>query len=104
MECLNLKYENKPCYNIHFRPDFSDLANVFKEDLKKDYDNICVVTDSNVAGLYLAEVVGIFKGVCDNVCSFSFDAGEASKNLDTVSLLYETLIMKRFTHEVLDNL
>lgn len=101
MDCLNVKYENKPCYNIYFRPDFSDLANVFKADLQKNYDNICVVSDSNVASLYLAEVVGIFKGICDNVCSFSFQAGEASKNLDTVSLLYEHLILKKFTRNSL---
>ncbi len=101
MDCLNVKYENKPCYNIYFRPDFSDLASVFKSDLNKQYDNICIVSDSNVAKLYLAEVIGIFKSICDNVCSFSFDAGEASKNLDTVSLLYEHLIMKKFTRSSL---
>ncbi|SDH43752.1 3-dehydroquinate synthase [Pseudobutyrivibrio sp. 49] len=101
MDCLNVKYENKPCYNIYFRPDFSDLASVFKSDLNKEYDNICVVSDSNVAGLYLAEVVSIFKSICNNVCSFSFDAGEASKNLDTVSLLYEHLIIKKFTRSSL---
>lgn len=96
-ECLTINYEGEPCYNIHFRPDFSDLGQVFKSDLNKDYDNICVVSDSNVAQLYLAEVVNIFKSICDNVCSFSFEAGEASKNLDTVSHLYEHLIHKRFT-------
>ena len=101
MDCLNVKYENKPCYNIHFRPDFTDLASVFKSDLNKEYDNICVVSDSNVASLYLAEVVSIFKSLCDNVYSFSFDAGEASKNLNTVSLLYEHLIMKKFTRNSL---
>ena len=101
MDCLNVKYENKPCYNIYFRPDFTDLATVFKSDLNKDYDNICVVSDSTVAGLYMAEVVGIFKSLCDNVCSFSFEAGESSKNLDTVSLLYEHLIIKKFTRNSL---
>ena len=99
--CLNIKYEGESCYNIHFRPDFSDLSQVFKSDLNKEYDNICVVSDSNVAALYLGEVVGIFKEICENVCSFSFPAGEASKNLDTVSLLYEHLILKKFTRNSL---
>ncbi|SHJ30044.1 3-dehydroquinate synthase [Pseudobutyrivibrio xylanivorans] len=101
MECLNVKYENKPCYNIHFRPDFTDFATVFKSDLNKQYDNICIVSDSNVANLYLAELVEICKTLSDNVCSFSFEAGEASKNLNTVSLLYEHLIMKKFTRSSL---
>ncbi|QFJ55611.1 3-dehydroquinate synthase [Pseudobutyrivibrio xylanivorans] len=99
--CLNIKYDGEPCYNIYFRPDFGDLAGLFKKDLNKDYDNICIVTDSNVARLYLAEVVSIFKGICENVCSFSFEAGEASKNLDTVSMLYEHLIHRKFTRNSL---
>ena len=97
MKHITINYEGSPCYNIHFRQDFNDLTQVFKNDLNKNYDNICIVTDSNVASLYLGEVVSIFKGLCDNVYSFSFDAGEASKNLNTVSMLYEHLILKKFT-------
>ena len=101
MKHITINYEGSPCYNIHFRQDFNDLAQVFKNDLNKNYDNICIVTDSNVASLYLGEVVTIFKGLCDNVYSFSFDAGEASKNLNTVSMLYEHLILKKFTRNSL---
>lgn len=101
MKHITINYEGNPCYNIYFRSDFSDLSKVFKDDIKKDYDNICIVTDSNVASLYLADVISIFKDLCDNVCSFSFDAGETSKNLDTVSLLYEHLILKKFTRNSL---
>ncbi len=100
MDCLNVKYNGESCYNIYFKPDFSELATFYKSELK-DYDSICIVTDSNVAELYLAEVVSIFKSVCDNVCSFSFPAGEQSKNLDTVSMLYEHLIIKKFTRNSL---
>lgn len=100
-ECLNIKYNGEPCYNIHFKSNFDDLAKVFKQDLDKDYDKICIVSDSNVAGIYLAEVISVFKNVCDNVCSFSFEAGEASKNLTTVSMLYEHLIHKKFTRNSL---
>ena len=58
---LNVKYEGNPCYNIYFRPDFSELSTVVKSDLNKEYDNICIVSDSNVSGLYLGQVVSIFK-------------------------------------------
>lgn len=98
---LEIKYDNKPCYNIHFRDSFDDLLDLFNQDLNHQYDNICVVSDSNVASLYLLDVINIFKKTGSNVTSFSFQAGEQSKNLDTVSLLYEHLILKKFTRNSL---
>ncbi len=98
---LMINYNNAPCYQIHFRSDFKDLLSCFSTDVDKKYDNICIVSDSTVAELYLAEVVSIFKQTDSNVTSFSFPAGEASKNLDTVSLLYEHLIFKKFTRNSL---
>lgn len=101
MKDLNINYEGKPCYKICFRPDFNDLLNVFNTEVNRKYDNICIVSDSNVSKLYLAEVISIFKETGSNVSSFSFDAGEASKNLDTVNMLYEHLILKRYTRNSL---
>ena len=101
MHDLIINYEGKPCYEICFRPDFNDLLELFNSEVNHTYDNICIVSDSNVAPLYLAQVLDIFKQTSSNVCSFSFEAGEASKNLETVNLLYEHLIMKRFTRNAL---
>ena len=101
MKDLNINYEGKPCYKICFRPDFNDLLNVFNTEVNRKYDKICIVSDSNVSKLYLAEVISIFKATGSNVSSFSFDAGEASKNLDTVNMLYEHLILKRYTRNSL---
>ncbi len=101
MKDLNINYEDKPCYNICFRPDFTDLLDTFNSNVNRQYDNICIVSDSNVAKLYLSEVISVFKQTNSNVCSFSFDAGEASKNLNTVNMLYEQLILKRFTRNSL---
>ncbi|MCR5581951.1 MAG: 3-dehydroquinate synthase [Pseudobutyrivibrio sp.] len=98
---LTINYDNAPCYNICFRPDFSDLFSVFQSEVNRNYDNICIVSDSNVASLYLAEVVSIFKQTGSQVSSFSFEAGEASKNLDTVNMLYEHLILKKYTRNSL---
>ena len=58
---LLINYENEPCYKIVFRPNFDDLLEVFNTEVNHQYENICIVTDSNVAKLYLADVISIFK-------------------------------------------
>ena len=98
---LLINYENKPCYKIAFRPDFSDLLNVFNTEVNHNYDKICIVTDSNVATLYLADIISTFKKTDSEVYSFSFEAGEESKNLDVVNMLYQHLIMHKFTRNSL---
>lgn len=100
-EELLINYENQPCYKIVFRPNFDDLIDVFNKEVAHTYDNICIVTDSNVAGLYLGEVISAFNNLDSNISSFSFPAGEESKNLDTVNLLYQHLINKKFTRNSL---
>ncbi|RKD34235.1 3-dehydroquinate synthase [Lacrimispora algidixylanolytica] len=57
---------------------------------------ICIVTDSNVASLYLEEVEAIVSRCCQVTSHFIFPAGEENKNLDTVRSLYETLIEKQY--------
>ncbi len=101
MDALTVNYEGQPCYKIVFKPDFTELLSVFNSEVHKSYDKICIVSDSNVAQLYLAEIIDVFKGTDSQVCSFSFPAGEASKNLDTVNMLYEHLIHKKFTRSSL---
>ncbi|MCR4693897.1 MAG: 3-dehydroquinate synthase [Pseudobutyrivibrio sp.] len=98
---LLVNYQGKPSYTIYIREDFNDLASCFRRDIDHSYDSICLVTDSNVAPLYLKELLDIFKGLCDNVSSISFSAGEQSKNLDTVQLVYKHLINKKCTRNSL---
>ncbi|MCD8074927.1 MAG: 3-dehydroquinate synthase [Lachnospiraceae bacterium] len=57
---------------------------------------ICVVTDSNVAPLYLEEVMQASSACSDTVLSFELPAGEANKTLDHVRELYEVLIQAGF--------
>lgn len=97
---LIINYQEKPCYNIAIRSDFSDLQNELKK-LNKNYDYICVVTDSNVAPIYLDQILDILKSQSANTHSFVFDAGEKSKNLNTVQNLYEYLIENKFTRNSL---
>lgn len=60
---------------------------------------ICIVTDSNVAPLYLEQVKTLLAPVCSQVDAFVFPAGEASKNLNTVRDLYEFLILKHYDRQ-----
>ncbi len=98
---LNINYQGEYSYTIAIRPNFDDLLSLLNEKVGKTYDNICIVTDSNVAGYYLKEVLDIFNQTDSNITSFSFTAGEESKNLDTVKMLYEHLIIKKFTRKSL---
>lgn len=58
---------------------------------------VAIVTDSNVAPLYLKAVIDSFKTAGFEVYSFSFTAGEPSKNLDTVSKILEFFCISRLT-------
>lgn len=98
---LTINYDGKPCYQINIRDSFDDLLNCLQKGVDKVYDSICIVTDSNVEGLYLTQIMDIFNKTDSQVTSFVFAAGEQSKNLDTVSNLYEHLIFKKFTRNSL---
>ena len=93
---LNVKYEGKPCYNIHVESSFSSLEKSLREDLDNLQRKVCIVTDSHVAALYLDEIASICGDLFTKVISFVFPAGEASKNMDTVQKLYLSLIENHF--------
>ena len=101
---INVNYNGQYSYSICIRSDFNDLIPMLNEKVKKSYDKVCIVTDSNVASHYLSDLLEIFKNNGDEVYSFSFEAGEASKTLDTVGFLYEHLITKKFMYFVFNKL
>ena len=75
MECLN--------YPIYFQESFETLTDAFIAAGLTDR-RVCLITDQNVAGLYLKEVQKIIPGE-----SFIIPPGEENKNLDTISRIYE---------------
>ena len=93
LDRLEVNFENKPCYDIVISDDFSGLK---KELNKLDIDNkrICIVTDSNVAEIYLDNIKEELSGL--NVFVHTFEAGEKNKHLGTVSDIYDTLILNKF--------
>ena len=56
----------------------------------------CIVTDSNVAELYLERVRQELEPLFEKVTVFLFPAGEENKNLLTVQQLYTHLIEEKF--------
>lgn len=57
---------------------------------------ICVITDSNVAGLYLDDLEQRLSGLNLPVFHHMIRAGEEYKNLETVSEIYDTLSNHQF--------
>ena len=88
---LLVKREGDFRYPIWFEEDFSNLAQVMREEGLADR-KICIVTDSNVGPLYEAPVKKALSEVSSDISVFTFEAGEKNKNLDTVSSLYQALI------------
>ncbi|MBR5953615.1 MAG: 3-dehydroquinate synthase, partial [Pseudobutyrivibrio sp.] len=58
---INVNYNGQYSYSICIRSDFNDLIPMLNEKVKKSYDKVCIVTDSNVASHYLSDLLEIFK-------------------------------------------
>ncbi len=78
-------------YEILIRNDFDDLAREL-EKFAIATKKLCIITDSNVGRLYAQQVVLQLKRHCREISVFTFTAGEASKNLETVQDIYRFLI------------
>ncbi len=91
IETLYVKREGEFSYPIYFRQDFQDLYLAMKE---AGYENrrICIVTDTNVAPLYLDQVEKVLAPLTEHLSSFVIEAGEENKNLQTVQKVYRHLI------------
>ncbi len=95
MEALTVHLNNEPIYNIEYSDSFQELVNLINE-LGYSNRKICVVSESNVASLYLDAILLLLGKCCKKAVSYIFPEGEESKNLDTVKGLYEKLIIEKF--------
>ena len=87
--------DGAPIYDIVLEDSFDRLPEEM-ERLGSQGRKLCIVTDSNVAPLYLEAVEKLLSGCFSQVTSYVFPAGEEHKNLDTVKRVYEHLIQNRF--------
>ena len=94
-ELITVHYNEKPIYDIAIEKDFSKLAMKVLE-LGISGRKLCIVTDSNVGELYADEVKNELEKTGNAVFVYTFRAGEASKNLNTVENVYEYLIINKF--------
>ncbi|WP_373216936.1 3-dehydroquinate synthase [Ruminococcus sp. 5_1_39BFAA] len=90
-ERLLVKRQGDFHYPIYFEEDFSCLAQAFQDENIAGR-KVCIVTDSTVGPLYENAVREALIPVSMDVTTFTFPAGEARKNLDTVGELYRILI------------
>lgn len=95
MKRLTVNKDKKPCYDIVFERDFSQLEKELSLLGSKD-KRLCIVTDSNVVKLYGEQVEAILKTVSKKCVLYTFPAGEENKNLSVVQGLYEFLIKEGF--------
>ena len=78
-------------YNIVIEPDFIKLVDILL-DVFPDCSKYMLVFDSNTDRFLKNETLKLIQATGKIVNSFTFTAGEDSKNLSTVKELYEELI------------
>jgi 3-dehydroquinate synthase len=94
-EDLTVHLDGKPVYNIVYKTSFEGLADEMKK-LGYSDRKICIVSETNVASLYMDAILLSVEKCCKKAVSFVFPEGEASKNLYVVKDLYEKLILEHF--------
>lgn len=92
---LEIKENGKKIYEIHLKDSFEDLLESM-EFLNLPARKVCIVTESNVAPIYLREIYIRISEKASTVITFSFAAGEANKQLSTIEQIYEHLIKHHF--------
>ncbi|MDD7643380.1 MAG: 3-dehydroquinate synthase [bacterium] len=98
-----VNYEGKKCYEITLNGGFESLISDMHQAIGDDNSKkVCIVSDSQVAEIFLNKITDLFYGHFSKVISFVFESGERSKNMDTVQKLYEQLIINKFDrHDLL---
>lgn len=90
-----VNYDDVPAYSILFDKDFNGLKDALCS-FGLNNRRFMIVSDSNVSKLYMEGIINLISPIASRVKSFTFEAGENSKNLDTVSEVYNLLIEEKF--------
>ena len=95
MSYLDVQKDGSFCYSICFENNFSRLSDEIGK-LGFHRNKFCIVTDTNVAPLYLTVVKEALLQQFDQVYDIVIPAGEQHKTLDSVKTIYEYLILHHF--------
>ena len=93
---IPVSYEGQHCYDILIQNDFFQISEALKNLGVSNKSKFCIVTDSCVSGIWLDKLYRDLIDFFPNLIKFEFNAGEESKNLDTVGRLYKFLIENHF--------
>lgn len=92
---LPILYKSKPCYDIYITGDFADVRQEFAPFINQD-SKVCIVTDSNVCGLYADVLMAELSEIAGKVDVYVIPAGEEHKTLDSVRDIYTFLIREKY--------
>lgn len=92
---LDVNYENAFSYHIYLEEDFGKLKDAVSE-LDTSCRRALIVTDTNIAPLYLEEVKNILASCFLFVDEVILTPGEKFKNTDSISEIYEKAVLDDF--------
>lgn len=81
---IKIKIETNPHYNVYIKKGLLLDSRLLSSELVS-YKKIMVVTDSNVAPLYLESLLSSLKSLSIEVYPYIVEAGELSKSIDNFS-------------------
>ena len=87
----------KDSYDVLVGPGLLSQSGAIIKDVDSRIQKLLIVSDSNVAKLYKDSLAGVLREVGFEVFDFVFEAGEQSKNLETVGAILGVLAEKAFT-------
>lgn len=97
-DIISVNAKGYPHYSITIEKGILDNVGKMVAPLTKA-KRVAVITDSVVAPLYLKRTLDSFKNAGFEVFSFEFEAGEPSKNLNTVSKMLEFFCRNNLTRK-----
>ena len=92
---VDISIQKAEGYNIIIEPDFGGLSKALS-DIFASADKFMLVFDSNTDNYYKEILLQNVGSIGKKMYTFTFKAGEESKNLLTVQELYEELIINKF--------
>ncbi|MGN1318137.1 MAG: 3-dehydroquinate synthase, partial [Lachnospirales bacterium] len=93
MKILNVDTGAKK-YPIYIDNSYNSLVKAF-EDASLTGRKACIITDSNVAPIYLDKIKDLLSDSFLELSSYVFKAGEESKNINTICDFYKFFVEKK---------